>query len=163
MFDFKTLSDPAVVLQLVNDCLGCCTCCMKSYGVYALAAIPAFWLTYYVGWNVVMYLLGPVDLKKKYNAEWALVTGAGTGIGKSLSHSLAQQGLNVVLVSLPDKHLDATTKELQEEFPDQEFRAVKAVFDHKTDYMPAIIDATDDIDVQIVFNNAGYIVTGEYQ
>lgn len=35
-----------------------------------------------------------------------------------------------------------------------------AKFDHKTDYMPAIIDATKDIDVAIVFNNAGYIVTG---
>jgi len=26
--------------------------------------------------------------------------------------------------------------------------------------MPAIIDATKDIDINIVFNNAGYIVTG---
>ena len=33
------------------------------------------------------------------------------------------------------------------------------MFDHKTDYMPDIIKATEDIDVQIVFNNAGYIVT----
>ena len=108
---------------------------LNAYLVYALAAIPAFWLTYYVGFNVLMYLRGPVDLKKKYNAEWALVTGAGTGIGKSLSFALAAQGLNIVLVSLPDKHLDATTKELEKAFPDQEFRAVKAVFDHKTDYM----------------------------
>jgi 3-oxoacyl-ACP reductase-like protein len=48
-----------------------------------------------------MYLAGPVNLKKKYKAEWALVTGAGTGIGKSISETLAYQGLNVVLVSLP--------------------------------------------------------------
>ena len=33
------------------------------------------------------------------------------------------------------------------------------MFDHKTDYMPDIIKATEDIDVQVVFNNAGYIVT----
>ena len=46
---------------------------------------------------------GPVDLKKKYKAEWALVTGAGTGIGKSIAETMALQGLNVVLVSLPDK------------------------------------------------------------
>ena len=39
-------------------------------------------------------------------------------------------------------------------------RAVAAKFDHKTDYMPAIIEATKDIDVQVIFNNAGYIVTG---
>lgn len=107
-----------------------------------------------------MWLLGPVDIKKKYNAKWALVTGAGTGIGKSLAESMAMQGLNVVLVSLPDKYLDETTESLRKNFPELQFRAVSAVFNHKTDYMPAIIEATKDIDVQCIFNNAGYIVTG---
>ena len=50
-----------------------------------------------------MQRMGPVDVKKKYNAKWALVTGAGTGIGKSIAETMALQGLNVVLVSLPDK------------------------------------------------------------
>lgn len=107
-----------------------------------------------------MQFAGPVDLKKKYKAEWALVTGAGTGIGKSLAETMALQGLNVVLVSLPDKFLEETRAALQAQFPKQQFRAVPAVFDHKTDYMPAIIEATKDIDIAIVFNNAGYIVTG---
>lgn len=89
-----------------------------------------------------MYYGGPVDLKKKYNAKWALVTGAGTGIGKSLAETMAIQGLNVVLVSLPDKFLEETTNELKAKFPNQEFRSVKATFDHKTDYMPAIIKVT---------------------
>jgi short-subunit dehydrogenase len=68
--------------------------------------------------------------------------------------------LNVVLVSLPDKFLEETTNDLKKRFPNQQFRAVPAKFDHKTDYMPGIIEATKDIDVAIVFNNAGYIVTG---
>lgn len=85
---------------------------------------------------------GPVDLKKKYNAKWALVTGAGTGIGKSIAETMAAQGLNVVLVSLPDKFLDETTAELKKNFPQLKFIAVPAKFDHKTDYMPAIIEVS---------------------
>jgi hypothetical protein len=91
--------------------------------------------------NLYMHLMGPVDLKKKYKgAEWALVTGAGSGIGKALAETLAKQGLNVVLVSLPDKLLEETTKELTQKYPKQKFRTVPAKFDHKTDYMPGIIE-----------------------
>jgi short-subunit dehydrogenase len=72
-----------------------------------------------------MMKMGPVDLKKKYNAKWALVTGAGTGIGKSIAETMALQGLNVVLVSLPDKFLDETTATLKAQFPQQEFRRFK--------------------------------------
>jgi len=90
-----------------------------------------------------MYYSGPVDLKKKYKATWALVTGAGTGIGKSIAETMAIQGLNVVLVSLPDKFLDETTEDLKRRFPRQQFRSVPAKFDHKTDYMPAIIKVID--------------------
>lgn len=89
--------------------------------------------------NLYMSLMGPVDLKKKYKAEWALVTGAGTGIGKSIAETMAAQGLNVVLVSLPDKFLEETTQTLQKLYPNQKFLAVAAKFDHKTDYMPDII------------------------
>ena len=93
--------------------------------------------------NLYMQWSGPVDMKKKYNAKWALVTGAGTGIGKSLAETMATQGLNVVLVSLPDKFLEETTAELKKNFPKQQFRAVPAKFDHKTDYMPGIIEVSN--------------------
>jgi len=108
-----------------------------------------------------MLLSGPVDVKKKYNASWALVTGAGTGIGKSIAESMALQGLNVVLHHVAqDTHIESTLAELKSKFPSLEFRTAICLFDHKTDYMPIIIEATKGIDVSIVFNNAGYMVTG---
>jgi hypothetical protein len=61
--------------------------------VLHLLAIPSLlWLAIYVSNNLYMWLMGPVNMKKKYNAQWALVTGAGTGIGKSLAETMAIQG-----------------------------------------------------------------------
>lgn len=129
--------------------------------IMSILAIPTLvWLFFYSASNIAMSVLGPVNLKKKYKASWALVTGAGTGIGKSIAETMALQGLNVVLVSLPDKYLEETAQQLKNQFPKQQFRSVPAKFDHKTDYMPGIIEATKDITIEIIFNNAGYIVTG---
>jgi len=109
---------------------------------------------------LVTALLPPVQLKKKYKgAEWALVTGASSGIGKSLAIECAKQGLNVCLVALPDDVLSATTKELAKRFKKVEFREI-GVNLGKTGYLAEIEEATKDICVQVVFANAGYMLTG---
>ncbi len=46
------------------------------------------------------------------------------GIGKSLAKKLASQGVNVVLVALQDRLLDDTYAELQQSFPELQFRKV---------------------------------------
>lgn len=40
------------------------------------------------------------DLKKKYNAKWAIVTGGSSGIGRAVVDKLAKQGLNVVIAAM---------------------------------------------------------------
>lgn len=50
-----------------------------------------------------------------------------TGIGKSLAWKLASQGLNIVLVSLPEALLEATADELRSAFPDIQVIVVRVL------------------------------------
>lgn len=120
----------------------------------------AFWLMAYLIPQVYMCIRPVPDLKKRYNASWALVTGAGSGIGKSLAFKLASQGLNVVVVSLDDDFLKETMNELKEAYPNLEFRSVGVTFSPGVKYMDKIVAATKDIEVPIIFCNAGFMVTG---
>ncbi|KAG5495131.1 hypothetical protein JKF63_02184 [Porcisia hertigi] len=130
---------------------------------------------YICGWiglfSILTYLLAiavqkiamhfPQDLAKKYKAQWALVTGSSSGIGKAIAEKLAGQGINVVLVALDDKTLADTFSELQKKYPNVQFRKVGVnLAAHNYAYMESIIRQTDDIEIGLVFNNAGYISTG---
>jgi NADPH:quinone reductase-like Zn-dependent oxidoreductase len=131
-----------------------------TIALVVLALPTALWLVSYVLPQLYMTFRPVPDLKKKYNATWALVTGGGSGIGKALVFKLASQGFNVVVVSLDDDFLKATIKELEEQYPTLFFRAVGANFAPGVDYMKDIKEATEDIAVQVIFNNAGFLVTG---
>lgn len=104
----------------------------------------------------------PQDLAKKYRAKWAVVTGGSSGIGKALAEKLAGQGINVVLVALDDDLLKSTFEGLQKRFPNRQFRKVGVNLgsSNQTSYMAPIVDATRDISVELLFNNAGYICPG---
>jgi NAD(P)-dependent dehydrogenase (short-subunit alcohol dehydrogenase family) len=101
----------------------------------------------------------PQNLRKRYSAEWAIVTGGSSGIGRSLCHKLASQGLSIVVVAVPDKLLDQVGQELREKYPKVSIRTVGADLS-RSGYLEKVASATEDITVQLLFNNAGFMVTG---
>lgn len=162
------------------------------FRVLVLLATPTIiFLSTYLVPEIYMMARPVPNLKEKYNAEWALVTGGGryinnhrfyglrnyasntarfsrslaprSGIGKALCFALASQGLNVVVVSLDDAALTQTMSELSQNYPALQFRSVPTTFSSNVNYMDKIIKATKDITIQCVFNNAGFIVTGFFE
>lgn len=57
-----------------------------------------------------------VTNKRSIKNAWALVTGAGSGIGKSLARELAKRDYNCLLVALPGEDLAGYSRELSQEF-----------------------------------------------
>jgi short-subunit dehydrogenase len=96
------------------------------------------------------------NLAEKYDAKWAVITGGSSGIGLALARELASDGINLVLVGLPDQLMESAVEELSASV---EVRAVRVNLAQE-EYMPQIIEATEDITVGIIVCNAGYIASG---
>ena len=109
--------------------------------------------------SVYRLFLYPQNLKRKYNASWAIVTGGSSGIGKALVGKLLSQGLNVFIVAIDDQLLAETTKEYQKKYPKQQTIAIPTNLG-KPGYMEKINEYTQGKDVQLVFCNAGFMMTG---
>jgi len=130
-----------------------------SLAVYVFALIGFLAMATYMIPFIIVALLPTQNLKRKYGAKWALVTGGSSGIGKAICLRLAEQGINIVIAALEDDFLHKTTAELQAAYPKLEFR--KCAVNMSNDaYLPVIVEATKDIPVSLVFNNAGYMKQG---
>ena len=101
----------------------------------------------------------PQNLKTKYNANWAVVTGGSSGIGKAIVNKLCSQDINVIILAVPDQLLTDTTAEMTSKYPTLQIIPVGADLS-KPGYMKALDDVTKDKDVQLLFCNAGFMLSG---
>ncbi|KAL1522731.1 hypothetical protein AB1Y20_017705 [Prymnesium parvum] len=119
---------------------------------------------YFVLNCLVPLILGEQNLKKKYKAQWAVVTGSSSGIGKELARKLLFQGLDVILIARDEPIFEDTVGELKALFPERQVLKVAAnLSDESGKWMEGITKTVGDKKVQVIFLNAGYILTGMFE
>jgi len=96
-------------------------------------------------------------LKNKYG-EWAIVTGASSGIGLELSKQLADAGFNLIINSRHLAKLKSVEKDLKSKHP-IEIKIVDADVS-ETAGIDKIIQAAQGLNVGLLINSAGYGTSG---
>ncbi|XP_054443939.1 17-beta-hydroxysteroid dehydrogenase type 3 [Pteronotus mesoamericanus] len=91
----------------------------------------------------------------KSMGQWAVITGAGDGIGKAYSFELARQGLNVVLISRTLEKLQAIAMEI-EWTTGRSVRIIQADFT-KDDIYEYIKEKLKGLEIGILVNNVGML------
>jgi len=91
---------------------------------------------------------------------WALVTGASSGIGEAFARRLAEIGMSLVLVARREDRLRRLAEELQSKHSVS--TRVVPVDLSRADFLPTIEQATNDLQVGLLVNNAGFANTGKF-
>ncbi|KAM8804025.1 17-beta-hydroxysteroid dehydrogenase type 3 [Rhynchonycteris naso] len=100
-------------------------------------------------WNVL-----PRSFLKSMG-QWAVITGAGDGIGKAYSFELARQGLDVVLISRTLEKLQAVAMEI-ERTTGSKVKIIQADFT-KDNIYEYIKEELKGLDIGILVNNVGML------
>ncbi|XP_068456958.1 hydroxysteroid (20-beta) dehydrogenase 2 [Clinocottus analis] len=93
-----------------------------------------------------------VDLKTY--GQWAVVTGATSGIGKAYACELAQRGLDVVLVSRSDDKLQMIAKEIKDQYG-RKTRTIQVDFTDGQSIYTTIAEQLKGLEIGILVNNVG--------
>ncbi|XP_045895856.1 hydroxysteroid (20-beta) dehydrogenase 2 isoform X3 [Micropterus dolomieu] len=100
----------------------------------------------------VLSELWQVDLRTY--GQWAVVTGATSGIGKAYASELAHRGLDVILISRSDEKLEMVAKEIQDQYG-RKTRTIQVDFTDGHSIYPSIAEALQGLEIGILVNNVG--------
>lgn len=93
-----------------------------------------------------------VDLRTY--GQWAVVTGATSGIGLAYANELAKRGLDIVLISRSMKKLHSVAADIERRYGRQT-RVIQTDFTRGHQIYPAIEDELMDMEIGILVNNVG--------
>ncbi|XP_034540337.1 very-long-chain 3-oxoacyl-CoA reductase [Notolabrus celidotus] len=100
------------------------------------------------------------DLRKF--GQWAVVTGATSGIGKAYARELAQRGLDVVLVSRSDEKLQTVAREIEEQYG-RKTRTIQVDFTDGHSVYPTIAKGLQGLEIGILVNNVGMVYSDNFE
>jgi short-subunit dehydrogenase len=103
---------------------------------------------------------GGQSLVSRYGS-WALVTGASSGIGRSLARMLAERRMNVVLLSDQQADLETVAVELRTRFSVE--ARICCVDLSSPDLLDVVRERTRDIEIAMLVNNASFGVIGPFE
>lgn len=113
---------------------------------------------------LISYISSPVDLKKKYDSEYALVTGANSGLGLQISIRLAQQGYNIIGLGRNLETLEKAKQEVESKGKNVKFYPVQADFASYEKGVKVVEDVLNTNfhgkDIRVAIINAGYGMYG---
>ncbi len=93
-------------------------------------------------------------MKETTQNPYAVITGASQGLGKAFAFALAKRQQNLILISLPNQHLEKLAQELQRTFQiDVAF--FEADFSSDTNLTKLTQELNDRFEINILINNAG--------
>lgn len=100
------------------------------------------------------------NLKKRYG-NWAIITGASSGIGEEFARVFAMEGINLVLVARRKDRLDKIAEVLRN---DHNIEVIVSCADlSKENSLDSIIRDLNGKEVTILINNAGIGKPGEFK
>lgn len=88
--------------------------------------------------------------------EWAVVTGASEGIGRSYAFALAEKGMNVVIISRTKANLDKVAKEIGDK-TGQKIKVLVADFTREDCFAP-LEDELKEMNIGVLVNNVGMVM-----
>jgi len=122
-------------------------------------ALPWIGLTY-AFWNNRDYFdPKPLNFTLRYG-EWALITGASSGIGAALARQIAADGMNVALSARRQDRLESLATEIERDF-NVSTRVVAADLSDRAG-TESLIAAVSDLEIALLVNNAGLGYAGRF-
>lgn len=111
---------------------------------------------------IISYISSPVDLKKKYNSEWALVTGANGGLGLKIATRLAEQGYNIIGTGRNVKALEDAQNQIESKYQKVKFVPLVADFSNYDSGVKVVSEKLQnpELDIKVIVINAGYGIFG---